>query len=296
MKDYRVLQIERLIIEGDAKTALLQVSKLLEHFESDLANDALLYLGQLNSYERDVAQGVQAKGSPEVARIQRATLSLKDELQSILDSKGQVQAQAPVSDTPTKVVDRFTNIFEDDFVDNRNEWLEQLPEEVGNQVTAKFYFEKNQYFIEGTVDDYAMYYSGTLCVLDPDSDFKIEATIDCLSIAEESFFGLIWGGNTDMSGFHSFAISSVGSICLDTMDPKAEGFVTHLSWTDFAPVNQGVAKNTLAIENDKKKLKFYVNGKLAHIQPFLPFFGNVIGIIACNKLKINIKNFRVGIA
>ena len=35
MKDYRVVHIERLIIDGDTKTALLQLSKFLEQFESD---------------------------------------------------------------------------------------------------------------------------------------------------------------------------------------------------------------------------------------------------------------------
>jgi hypothetical protein len=102
MKDYRVVHIERLIIDGDTKTALLQLSKFLEQFESDLTNDVLLYLGQLNGYERDVAQGVQEKGGTEVARIQRATLSLKDELQSLLETKGQVQTQAPANEVAVK--------------------------------------------------------------------------------------------------------------------------------------------------------------------------------------------------
>ncbi len=296
MKDYRVIQIERLIIDGDAKTALLQLSQLFEQFESDLANDALLYLGQWNSYERDVTQGVIQRGGTEVARIQRATLTLKDEVQSILLSKGQVQPQPPANQTAPKTADRFTYILEDDFVDNRNEWLEQLPEEVNNEVTAKFYFEKNQYFIEGTVEDNSMYYTGCLCVLEQDKDFKIETTIECLNIEETGFFGLMWGGNAEMSGFHAFSISSTGSVCIDTSDNTKEEFTTHLGWTFFAPVNEGKGTNVLTIENDKQKLKFYVNGKLAHIQAFLPFYGNVIGYIIANKAKLCIKNLRVGIA
>ncbi len=296
MKDYRVIQIERLIIDGDAKSALLQLSQIFEEFESDLANDALLYLSQWNSYERDATQGVIQRGGTEVARIQRATLSLKDEIQSILVSKGQVQTQAPANLSPKKAADKFTYILEDDFVDNTNEWLEQLPEKVNNEVTAKFYFDENQYFIEGTVADDCMYYSGTLCVLEQDKDFKIEATIECLGIEETGFYGLIWGGNTDMSGFHAFSISSVGSVCIDTSDNTKEAFTTHLPWTDFAPVNEGKGTNVLTIENDKQKLKFYVNGKLAHIQAFIPFFGNVIGFIVANQVKICVNNLRVGIA
>jgi hypothetical protein len=296
MKDYRVIQIERLIIDGDAKSALLQLSQLFEQFESDLANDALLYLGQWNSYERDATQGVIQRGGTEVARIQRATLSLKDEIQSILVSKGQVLTVPPVDQTPKKTVDRFTYILEDDFTNNDNGWLVQLPEEVGNEVTAKFYFDKKQYFIEGTVEDNNMYYSACLCVLDEDADFKIETTIECLNIEETAFFGLMWGGNTEMSGYHTFSLSSAGSICIDSKSPDSEEFISHLPWTFFAPVNEGIGTNVLSIEKDKQKLKFSVNGKLVHIHPYLPFHGNVIGYIIANKLKISIKNLRVGIA
>lgn len=296
MKDYRVIQIERLIIDGDAKSALLQLSQLFEQFESDLANDALLYLGQWNSYERDATQGVIQRGGTEVARIQRATLTLKDEIQSILVSKGQVQTEAPISQTPKKTSDRFTYILEDDFTNNDNGWLEQLPEEVNNEVSAKFYFDKKQYFIEGTVTDDSMYYSAILCVLDEDADFKIETTIDCLDIEETAFFGLMWGGNTDMSGYHTFSLSSAGNVCIDSKNPEEEEFVSHLGWTFFAPVNEGKGTNLLTIEKDKQKLKFSVNGKLVHIQAYLPFYGNVIGYIIANKVKICIKNLRVGIA
>ena len=296
MKDYRVVQIERLIIDGDAKTALLQLSQLFEQFESDLANDALLYLGQWNSYERDVTQGVIARGGTEVARIQRATLSLKDEIHSILISKGQVQTEAPANQPPKKSVDRFTYILEDNFENNENGWLEQLPDEVNNEVTAKFYFDKKQYFIEGTVDDDNLYYSACLCVLEEEKDFKIETTIECLDIAETAFFGLMWGGNTDMSGYHTFSLSSSGNVCIDSKDLATEEFISHLGWTFFAPVNEGKGTNILTIEKDKQKLKFSVNGKLVHIQAYLPFYGNVIGYIIANKVKICVKNLNVGIA
>jgi hypothetical protein len=296
MKDYRVVHIERLIIEGDTKTALLQLSKHLEQFESDLTNDVLLYLGQLNGYERDVAQGVQEKGGTEVARIQRATLSLKDELQSILESKGQVQTQAPANDIGVKMVDRFLYILEDDFTQNNNEWLEQLPEEVENKVSAKFYFDKKQYFIEGTVEDNSMYYSSILCVLEQDKDFKIEATLECLDIKESGFYGLIWGANSDLSGFHCMSISSEGAVCIDTSDNTKEDYTTYLPWTNFAAINQGQDTNTFTVENDNQKLKFFINGKLVHIQAFLPFFGNFMGFIIANKVKICARSLKIGIA
>ncbi|MBL7813370.1 MAG: hypothetical protein JNL70_00090 [Saprospiraceae bacterium] len=296
MKDYRVIELERCIIDGDFKTALLQLSDYFKKFESDLANDTLLYLGQWSSYERDVLQGIQTKNSPEIVRIQRAILSLKDELQSIFETSNSVETQAPAQVEPKKV-DRFTYILEDNFKDNQNGWLEQLPEQVDNQVPVRFYFDKNQYFVEGMESDNGIYFTGILCVLEQDKDFKIETVIECLEIEETGYFGVFWGGNTEMSGFHSVSISSIGAVCVDTTDTTKETiFTTHLPWTEFAPVNQGTDTNMIVIENDKLKLKLSINNKLVHIQPFLPFFGNVVGFIVSNKTKFSPKNIRVGIA
>ncbi len=296
MKDYRVTHVELLIIEGDIKSALKNLLQLFEQFESDLANDALIQLSQWNSYERDVNQGVIERGGTDVARMQRSTLSLKDEAHKLLIEKGLVQTQPPANEVAEVSPDKYTYIFEDYFTDNRNEWFEYLTSGKKNDDPASFYFEDNSYIIEILKDVGACGDVTTLCVFDQEQDFKIEATIDCLDLSEEASYGLVWGMDSATCDSYSFMIYPYGfvDISANSIDKSKRRII--LDNIDFAPIQENIGTNTFTIEKVKQKMHFYINGKLVHIEPFMPFFGNSMGISCFNKLKIAVKSLKVGIA
>ncbi len=296
MKDYRVTHVELLIIEGDIENALKHLLQLFEQFESDLANDALIQLSQWNSYERDLNQGVIEKGGTDVARMQRSTLSLKDEAQRLLIEKGVVQTQPSANEATEVSPDKYTYIFEDNFTDNRNEWLEYRTSGKKNDDSTSFYFEDNSYIVERLKDNDGSDDVITLCVIDQDQDFKIETTIQCLDLSENASYGLVWGMDSATCDSYSFMIYPYGyvDISANSIEEKKSRII--LDRTYFAPIEEDIGTNTFIIEKVKQKMNFYINGKLAHIEPFMPFFGNLLGVLCFNKLKIAVKNLKVGIA
>ncbi len=118
------------------------------------------------------------------------------------------------------------------------------------------------------------------------TDYKAAVTVRNGTGLIYSYYGLIFGANTDLSRFYSLEINSYGNYGIYRYyDEGGE-----LYWDDITPgggwseyINEGTASNRLAVERNGSTIKVYANGHLLDTVVDATYTGSLyIGLIADN--------------
>jgi hypothetical protein len=174
-------------------------------------------------------------------------------------------------------------VFQEDFINNDNGWFETN----NNEVSAKV--GRGSYIYEYK-DPKGAYFSWHEVDLSEDLDFKIEAIITKISGVDDYAFSVAWGMK-DVRNYYTFGINGNGNYLVEkSVDGKWENVV---DWNISSYINRKNATNKLAIVKNKDKIEFYINDHKVNEIPYSKFFGDKVGFLIGNKIKIAVDNLIV---
>ena len=162
------------------------------------------------------------------------------------------------------------------FSTNERNWIASSSSTVDASV------EDGAYIIERKIENKRanLFWNGV--VIDPDKEFSIEATVKQINGVDNYGHGIIWGIK-DKDNFYSYVISSNGYFNLSKYDQGE--YITILEWTKTEFINS-FATNVLKISRKGDSLLYMINDKLVHRTANMPFFGQNLGVIVYDKMKV----------
>jgi len=189
-------------------------------------------------------------------------------------------------------------IFEDSFIDNQHDWVEI------DEVAKQFKLEQGQATLELKQDGHGWAVWREVG-LQGQQQFTIEATLQKLSGAAGSIYGLVWGLH-DLDNYYCFRLIDSGSYSLTRQVMGAR--IQTRSWTPSPQVKKGNEPNTLTIEQSELtesnqpglqkltglKVKLSLNGVLLE-EVILPAdnMGDKVGFIIFNQMKLRLHHVAV---
>lgn len=179
-----------------------------------------------------------------------------------------------------------TVVFTDEFLNNKNNWyLSNTPE----GITA---IDKGRYVMESKMLGKAI--STTIPVnLNNSLDFKISTEISKITGIDDNGFGLVWGSANPNNQFE-FVISGNGQFKVTQWSGGQSKDL--IPWTFNSAINRwDNATNRLRIEKRADIIKFYINDYYVGRINALPDFGNKIGFVVNETMKISANYLRVEI-
>jgi tetratricopeptide (TPR) repeat protein len=174
-------------------------------------------------------------------------------------------------------------VFEEQFIDNRNDWAEEENEKVFNNVqNGKYMFahkrKQGSWFSWNSID------------IEPSGDFMLESTITKRGGIEDNAYEIVWGLK-DIDNCYKFGVSGDGGYIYSKF--QYGKWQAIIDWTDSPYVNQGNSTNTLAIVKSGDLLKFYINDHFVNTTPYQKFFGNNIGFALNKNISIEVDDLIV---
>jgi len=173
--------------------------------------------------------------------------------------------------------DKRLVLFNEDFVDNKNNWFLGIKENVWfqNLQDSTLFFQS---FEDVPKEDYKEVH------IDQSKDFEIELKIRLDKGIQNKFNGLQWGKQASEGKQFDFFFNGQGQYTID----KFTGI-----FTDFVPVTSSkiinnYTYNTLTVRKVGAKYYFFLNKSLVHIMPFEPLFGNGIGFQVAERSSVQI--------
>jgi hypothetical protein len=128
--------------------------------------------------------------------------------------------------------------------------------------------------------------------IDQDRDFYIQCTLKCLAGPDNADFGLVYGLKPEkgFSPAHDFIISKTGRYRNSRwQDGRQTDFIP---WTDASAINREGA-NVLAVLKAEGKTVLFINGQTVAERPFVPLFGNHIGIGLTGNTTVEVDNITI---
>jgi len=121
--------------------------------------------------------------------------------------------------------------------------------------------------------------------IDPNRNFRISAQIKKIN-GSTNGFGLTFG-RKDADNQNQFFISSSGSYIINK---TVNGKRTYIkNWTESSYIKKGNGVyNTLKVQKEDNKFKFYINNNLVHTSYSTKFYGDRVGFIVYDKIKISV--------
>ncbi|MDM8526895.1 AAA family ATPase [Anaerolineales bacterium HSG24] len=175
-------------------------------------------------------------------------------------------------------------IFEDKFVDNRNNWLN-----LDNENTS-FRIQHGQCMFAHKHDGHGWALSTNINLTDY-RQFEIALTLEKLTGADSSMYGLVWGFQ-DIDNYYCFRISDGGSYSIyrEVDDER----IFSRAWTVSPYIKKGLATNELTLRQQNNMVTFLVNGfQVDETTMPLVNFGNGVGFIIYNKMSVRIHRLLV---
>ena len=177
-------------------------------------------------------------------------------------------------------------LFEDSFADNRHDWV------VGTRKHSRLEVSNGRYLFEHLRSSNNDWMTWRTVRTHHDRNFRIVARIRKLSGAVNGGYGIIFGAS-GTKAFKSFLIRGDGKYQF-TERTESGGKKTIIRWRSSSAIRRGNrATNTLAVQQDGKDLKLYVNGLFVNSVRFTPFSGHKMGFQVWRKQKIAIQHFKV---
>ena len=178
-----------------------------------------------------------------------------------------------------------TIVFQDDFSNNSNNWLEQSNSDV------KLYVSNGKYVVDNQPDgDFRV--TQRSINIGEDQDFIIETTLRMTRGAETTAFGLIWGSDGGSNYYH-FAINGSGSyIIIKMVYGEWEDMI---DWTSSSAVKtyDSGGWNKLTVSKKGNKISFYINDQWVNEYSYEEFFGNRMGYRISSEMKVEIDDIKV---
>jgi hypothetical protein len=175
-----------------------------------------------------------------------------------------------------------STMFNDNFVNNNNNWYEVNNDSIYVQVQNDSLFINNNCVVDAW--DIFQYIA-----VDTTLNFSIKATITWKKGVTNHGFGLIWGFQNVLAYRYEFEIVQSGEYIVAM---EQNGTYTNLAnWTISNAINPKT--NVLEIEKNGKQYIFYINGTQVFSTPYKPLLGYGIGFIVNNSQEVAITNLNV---
>jgi len=177
------------------------------------------------------------------------------------------------TDTTSKTI-----LFEG-FNNNNNSWSEINSSE--NYASV----ENGDYIIERKISSGG--YAPTISkYIDTKRNFRITAQIKKVSGVNNNGFGIVFG-RKDTDNQNQFFISSDGSYIINK---SVNGKRTYIkNWTKSSHIKTGNGSyNYLKVQKTGSKYEFYINSKLVYSTYATKFYGNRVGFIVYDKIKMSV--------
>ena len=180
--------------------------------------------------------------------------------------------------TTTNTTASKTILFEG-FNNNNNYWSEV------NSSDNYASVENGDYIIQRKVSSGG--YAPTIKkYIDTNRDFRITAQIKKVSGVNNNGFGIVFG-RKDTDNQNQFFISSDGSYIINKTVNKKRTYIKE--WTKSTHIKTGNgAYNYLKVQKDGSKYKFYINDKLVYTTYSTKFYGDKVGFIIYDKIKMSV--------
>ncbi len=171
-----------------------------------------------------------------------------------------------------------TVVFNDEFLNNQNNWyLSNTPEGLTK-------IDKGRYLMEGKMLGKAI--TSTVPVnFNNINDFKIATEITKINGIDDNGFGLVWG-SADPNNEFEFVISGNGQFkVIEWRNGQSKDLIP---WTFNSVINRwDNSTNRLRIEKRGNIIKFYINDYYVARINAVPNFGNKIGFVINESMKIS---------
>jgi len=175
-----------------------------------------------------------------------------------------------------------TIIFEDNFNDNLNKWLEKKDKDYILQILdGKYSFEHKKK--EGA------FLALHPTLIDTKRDFSISCNTVWINGAEGSGSGLSWG-KPDGTNNYYFGITANGYyIYLICLGAKSEILI---NYTESEYINKK-GSNNISVKKRGSIIEFYINGHIVNQYTFYGFVGNYIGFLVDLNQKILFDDLKI---
>lgn len=171
-------------------------------------------------------------------------------------------------------------IFFDDFNDNKNNWTITSNKDEGGKIENGFYYLTAFHHAYGESQPVK---------IDTRRDFEIEARIkiaDGISDHKNYYSMLFWGRQNMDSYYFTFAKDSFSSV--EKCSGKNQSSCTVQQGSLQKSKLNPDAFNIYTIRKLGRSYIFLINGNVFYEMPFVPFFGDLIGIGAGRKTTLEI--------
>lgn len=176
------------------------------------------------------------------------------------------------------------NIFEDKFVDNRNDWR------IERSLSSRIYIEDGKYFLGNRrINNYTLSYKNI--GIDLRRDFVIEAVIEQKAGSTEFGFGLVMGDIRN-TNFYEFIISAEGAYKIIRKKRNDERDV--VNWIGDRSIRRGrLSRNRFTLKKENAYLGFYINDKFLKKIPAESLSGNEVGFFLTGTQLIAVDDISV---
>lgn len=296
----------------DALDALREI--FTQYKASEEKNQCLQQINHHNRLQGEIRDGVITAENIDVQtnRIVKATLGLLSAAEKlVLQPKEKEQASwrtddydhvKPVGDIFEQFKQKWnttqqettaqpyglTQILEDQFIDNRNNWNIGPIYNFQNLYMGNIAITNHQCSIVSTMN-------GSLNAWIPlhinnFKEFAIETQAH-FQMGNNFGFGLIWGTNPNTFDSYYFLISPIGQFCIGHL---MNGVSHNLANWMYSPyIWQGMNVNKLKIHRQGTQVFFYINDQHVFTTTYYQFFGNYLGMTAINYKTVSFDYFRV---
>lgn len=171
-------------------------------------------------------------------------------------------------------------IFQDNFVDNRNDWSFLDNEHITfNIADGHGIFALSQSGHGWTV--------GTEVSLHQYREFNLTATLEKFSGVADAAYGLVWGLTPDVKNYLCFRVSSDGNY---SVYQEIDGQRKHVRWWTSTPyIRKYNAHNVMRVQQIGPLVKLYLNDFLVDETFLSPDkAGDMVGFIVFNQMTLHI--------
>ncbi|MCK4664275.1 MAG: hypothetical protein KAT68_15510 [Bacteroidales bacterium] len=173
-------------------------------------------------------------------------------------------------------------IFEEQFDDNKNNWITEADE------TKILKMENGKYFIKNKMQFNSLTTKISVDI-NQDENFEIVSKFNKVKGYDSKGYGIIWGRKE--SNYYGFYITGNGKYLILKWENGTREYLVSLIESDF--INKGDTINKLSIKKINDNMQYLVNDNIVHELPFKPFFGNKIGFSNGGKMEIEVDNLIV---
>jgi hypothetical protein len=176
-----------------------------------------------------------------------------------------------------------STVFNDNFVNNKNNWYEINNDSIYVQIQNDSLFINNNCVVDS-------WYISQNIEVDTTKNFSIKATMTWKKGATTHGFGLIWGFQNVSAYRYQFLIAQNGQYVVEIINQN--GTYTNLAnWTISNTINPKT--NVLKIEKNGKQYIFYINGTQVFSTSYRPMLGYGLGFLVSHGQEVAITNLNV---